>query len=155
MASVNKIILVGFLGADPELAYTPNNRAVCKLSVATNETWKDKDGQKQERTEWHRVVVWGELGENCEKYLAKGRMVYVEGRIQTRSWEDKSGQKRYTTEIIADRVVFLGGGDSAGQSGGGKRGWGEQQEMPTGATAKHREVQASEEPPFDDDSIPF
>ena len=134
MGSVNKVILVGNLGADPELKYTPSNRAVCNLSVATNEVWKDKSGQKQEKTEWHRVTVWGEQAENCSKFLSKGRMVYVEGRLQTRSWDDKEGKKRYSTEVVADRVVFLGGGAGAenGGGGGGRRagggrpGWGEE-----------------------------
>jgi single-strand DNA-binding protein len=112
--SVNKVILVGNLGAEPELKYTAGNRPVCNLSVATNESFKDKSGQRQERTEWHRVTAWGEQAENCSKYLAKGRSVYVEGRLQTRSWEDKQGQKRYSTDIVADRVVFLGGGQHAG-----------------------------------------
>ena len=111
MGSVNKVILVGNLGDDPELKYTPNNRPVCNLSIATNEVWKDKGGQKQERVEWHRVNVWGEQAEHCSKYLTKGRMVYVEGRIQTRSWDDKEGKKRYSTEVVADRVVFMDDGE--------------------------------------------
>jgi len=131
MGSVNKVILVGHLGADPELKYTPNNRPVCRLSLATNEVWKDKSGEKQERTEWHRVNVWGEQAESCAKFLSKGRMVYVEGRLQTRSWGDKDGKKRYSTEIVAERVLFLGGGaESGGGAGGrrtsGKHGWGEE-----------------------------
>ena len=120
MASVNKVILIGNLGADPELKYTPSNRAVCNLSLATNEVFKDKAGARQERTEWHRITVWGEQAETCSKYLGKGRSVYVEGRLQTRSWDDKDGKKRYSTDIVADRVVFLGGGGpSAGAEGGG------------------------------------
>lgn len=110
MGSVNKVILVGNLGADPELKYTPSNKAVCNLSVATNETWKDKEGTKQERVEWHRIVVWNEAAENCSTYLKKGRTVYVEGRLQTRKWTDKEGRERYSTEVMADRVVFLGEG---------------------------------------------
>lgn len=109
MGSVNRVILIGNLGADPELKSLPSGQSVCNLSVATNEVFKDKQGQKQERVEWHRVTVWGEQGSNCAKYLAKGRSLYLEGRLQTRSWE-KDGQKRYSTEIVADRVVFLGGG---------------------------------------------
>ena len=107
MGSVNKVILIGNLGADPELKYTPSNRPVCNLSLATNEVFKDKAGQRQERTEWHRVTVWGEQAEHCSKYLGKGRSVYVEGRLQTRSWDDKEGKKRYSTDMVADRVVFL------------------------------------------------
>ena len=109
MSSVNKVILIGHLGADPELKQTQGNRAVCNLSLATNEVFKDKSGARQERTEWHRVTVWGEQAESCAKYLGKGRSVYVEGRLQTRSWEDKDGKKRYSTDVVADRVVFLGG----------------------------------------------
>ena len=111
MGSVNKVMLVGNLGADPELKYTPGNRPVCHLRIATNEVWKDKSGQKQEKTEWHRVNVWGDQAENCTKFLSKGRMVYVEGRLQTRSWDDKEGVARYSTDVVADRVVFLGGGE--------------------------------------------
>lgn len=116
MAGVNKVILVGNLGKDPELRNTTSGTSVCEFSIATGESWKGKDGQMQERTEWHRIVVWGKLGENCAKFLSKGRQVFVEGRLQTRSWEDKDGNKRYTTEIVARDVQFLGGG--GGKSGG-------------------------------------
>src|SRR4051812_18003153 len=109
MSGVNKVILVGNLGADPDMRYTAGGQGVCELRVATTESWNDKNGQKQEKTEWHRVVVWGKRGESAAKYLAKGRQVYVEGRIQTRDYEDKSGTKRYMTEIIASDVQFLGG----------------------------------------------
>lgn len=113
--SVNKVILLGRLGRDPEIKYTSNGSAVCTLNLATSETWNDKaSGQKQERTEWHRVVVWGKLAELCNQYLTKGRQAYVEGRLQTRSWDDKDGQKRYTTEINASTVQFIGGQASAG-----------------------------------------
>ena len=117
MASgVNKVILVGNLGADPDMRYTPSGSGVCELRVATNESWTDKSGQRQERTEWHRVVVWGKRAETCSKYLSKGRLVYVEGRLRTRSWDDRDGNKRYTTEVIANDVQFLGGrGDSPGR----------------------------------------
>src|SRR5687768_585179 len=108
MAGVNKVIVVGRLGADPELKTITGGNSVCRLSVATSENWTDKQGQKQERTEWHKVVVWGKLAELCGKYLSKGRQCYVEGRLQTRSWEDQQGQKRYTTEIVANTVQFLG-----------------------------------------------
>lgn len=108
MGSVNKVILVGNLGADPELKYTPASKAVCNLRIATTEVFKDKAGAKQEKTEWHRVTVWGDMGENCHKYLSKGRSVYVEGRLQTRMWE-KDGQKHYATDVVAEKVVFLGG----------------------------------------------
>ena len=114
MAGINKVIIVGNLGKDPELRHTPQGQAVANFSIATSESWNDKQGQKQERTEWHRIVVWGKLGELCAKYLTKGRQAYVEGKLQTRSWDDKDGQKRYTTEIVASTVQFLGGGASAG-----------------------------------------
>jgi single-strand DNA-binding protein len=116
---VNKVILIGNLGADPELRHIPSGNAVCEFRLATSERWTDKSGQKQERTEWHRVIAWGKLGELCSKYLSKGRQAYIEGRIQTRSWEDKDGNKRYTTEIVANDVRFLGGGSGGGGGGGG------------------------------------
>lgn len=110
MASgVNKVILIGRLGNDPEVRYTSNGGAVANFNMATNESWTDKQGQKQERTEWHKIVVWGKLGELCGQYLSKGRQAYVEGRLQTREWQDKEGNKRYTTEIVAQGVQFLGG----------------------------------------------
>jgi single-strand DNA-binding protein len=106
---INKAILIGNLGRDPELRYTQNGQAVANFTLATNESWTDKGGEKVERTEWHRVVAWGKVGELCAQYLSKGRTVYVEGRIQTREWEDKDGNKRSTTEINAQTVQFLGG----------------------------------------------
>ena len=119
---VNKVILVGHLGADPDMRYTPSGQGVCELRLATSESWNDKNGQRQERTEWHRIVVWGKRAEVCSKYLAKGRQVFVEGRIQTRTYDDKDGNKRYITEIIANDVQFLGGGRDGGGGGGGGRG---------------------------------
>jgi single-strand DNA-binding protein len=116
---VNKVILVGNLGADPDMRYTPSGQGVCELRVATNESWTDKNGQRQDRTEWHRVVIWGKRAEICSKYLAKGRQVYIEGRIQTRNYDDKEGNKRYITEIIANAVQFLGGNEGGGGGGGG------------------------------------
>lgn len=113
MSGVNKVIIVGRLGADPEMKTVGNSQSVARLSVATSENWTGKDGQKQERTEWHRVVVWGRQAENCAKHLAKGRQVYVEGRLQTRSWEDPQGNKKYATEIVANTVQFLGSGTGA------------------------------------------
>lgn len=106
--SINKVILVGRLGADPEVKSVGQGSTVATLNLATSEAWTGKDGQKQERTEWHRVVVWGKLAEICGKHLTKGRQVYVEGRMQTRTWEDQQGQKRYTTEVVAQTVQFLG-----------------------------------------------
>lgn len=108
MSGINKVILIGRLGADPEVKTVTGGNNVARLSVATSENWTDRDGQKQERTEWHRVVVWGKLADLCGKYLSKGRQVYVEGRLQTRSWEDQQGQKKYSTEIVANTVQFLG-----------------------------------------------
>ena len=106
--SINKAIIIGRLGNDPEVKTLPSEQTVCNFNVATSEFWNDRSGQKQERTEWHRIVVWGKTAENCGKYLAKGRQVFIEGRLQTRSWEDNQGQKRYTTEIVANNVQFLG-----------------------------------------------
>ncbi len=154
MGSVNKVILIGNLGADPELKYTGNSRALCNLRIATTDVFKDKGGQRQERTEWHRVTVWGDQAENCSKYLAKGRSVYVEGRLQTRSWDDKDGNKKYATDVVADRVVFLGGGGGGGE--GGRRSAG-----PMGGGRP--DSSPPDEPPADgdggpsssDDDIPF
>lgn len=116
MASVNKVILVGNLGRDPEVRYMPNGEAVCNFSIATTDSWKDKNGQKQERTEWHNIVMYRKLAEIAGEYLKKGRPVYIEGRLQTRKWQTKEGQDRYTTEIIADQMQMLGGRDSGGSS---------------------------------------
>ena len=124
--SVNKVILIGNLGKKPELRYTPGGKAVAQFTIATNERRGGKDGQPaQEHTEWHRIVVWDRTAENCAQYLDKGRSVYVEGRLQTREWVDKEGQKKYTTEIVAHTVQFLGskgggGGDFAAGGGGGE-----------------------------------
>jgi single-strand DNA-binding protein len=107
--SVNKVILVGRLGKDPELKYTQGGAAIARFSLATDEVWKDQSGEKQQKTEWHNIVAWSKLAEICGQYLAKGRLVYIEGRLQTRSWEDKEGNKRTTTEIRADNMVMLGG----------------------------------------------
>lgn len=125
MASVNKVILVGNLGKDPEVRYMPNGEAVANFSIATTDSWKDKSGAKQERTEWHNIVMYRKLAEIAGQYLKKGRPVYVEGRLQTRKWQTKEGQDRYTTEIIADQMQMLGsdGGrgsdNSAGSNDGG------------------------------------
>ena len=131
MASVNKVILIGNLGSDPELRNTSGGNSVCNFSIATNEVWTGKDGQKNERVEWHKIVVWGKQAENCQQYLKKGRQVYIEGKNQTRSWDDKDGVTRYVTEVVARQVVFLSGGSD----GGGQR-----DEVP---------------PPQDDSDIPF
>jgi len=115
---VNKAIIVGNLGSDPEVRFTPSGQAVANFRIATNESWTDKSGNKQERTEWHRIVAWGKLGERCGEYLSKGRQCFVEGRLQTREWTDKEGKKNYTTEIVATNVQFLGGRDGAGAGAG-------------------------------------
>jgi single-strand DNA-binding protein len=127
MASVNKVILIGNLGRDPEMRYTQSGQAVTNFTIATTENWTDKNsGEKQEKTEWHRIIAWGKTGELCAQYLAKGRSVYIEGRLQTREWEDKEGIKRYTTEITANNVTFLGSprSEGAGEGGGGVNGGG-------------------------------
>jgi single-strand DNA-binding protein len=117
MGSVNKVILVGNLGQDPEVRYTQSNQAVANFSVATTENWTDRDGNRQEKTEWHRIVAFRKLAELCKSYLKKGRQVYLEGSLQSRSWEGRDGQKRYTTEVVANNIVFLGRGDGGGRGG--------------------------------------
>lgn len=153
MAGVNKVIIVGRLGADPEVRTVGQGGTVTRLSVATSENWVDKEGQKQERTEWHRIVVWGRLAEICGKHLSKGRQVYVEGRLQTRSWEDQQGQKRYSTEIVANTVQFLDSGRSEERTAGAGYGGGR------GASARDDFGGApdfSPEPSFDSsEEIPF
>jgi single-strand DNA-binding protein len=150
MAGVNKAILVGNLGRDPELRKTPNGQAVCNFTLATSETWNDKNGERVERTEWHRIVAWGRVGELCHQYLSKGRTVYVEGRIQTREWEDKDGNKRYTTEINASTVNFIGARGGAG--GGEASGSGS---YPDGPSARGADAGPSAAGPPADDDIPF
>ena len=124
MASVNKVILVGNLGKDPEVRFTPSGRAVAKFSLATTDSWMDQESGRQERTEWHNIVVWGKQAESCGQYLTKGRQVYIEGSLRSRSYDDKDGNKRYITEIVAQRVQFLGGGARAPQSESGGSGGG-------------------------------
>src|SRR5438552_2811212 len=150
MGSVNKVILVGNLGRDAELRYTPSGAAVATINMATTEVWNDKGGQRQEKTEWHRVVLWGKTAESLGEYLTKGKQIYIEGRLQTRQWDDKDGNKRYTTEIRADRVVLLGGG-GGGRGGGGAAARGGSAEESMGA---HAPAPESSEPLTDDD-IPF
>lgn len=122
MASVNKVILVGNLGRDPELRYTPGGQAVATFSIATTENYTKKTGEREERTEWHRIVAWGRTAEICSQYLSKGRSVYVEGRLTTREWENKEGQKQRTTEVVAQNVQFLGGPRGAGGGSPGPAG---------------------------------
>ena len=122
MGTVNKVIIVGNLGRDAEVRYTPGGAAVANLNLATTDIWNDKAGQRQERTEWHRVAVWGKQAETLAEYLTKGKQIYVEGSLQTRQWDDRDGNKRYTTEIRADRIVLLGGRGGGGEPGGGDYG---------------------------------
>lgn len=142
--SVNKVLLIGRLGNNPDIRYTPSGAAVANFNVATNESWNDKNGQKQERTEWHRIVVWGKLAQLCGEYLAKGRQVYVEGRLQTRQWQDKDGQTKYTTEVIANTVQFLGAGGERGASASAASSGGDD----------FSQVKM-EEPSFAEEDIPF
>ena len=114
--SKNAVCLRGHLGADPELRYTPNGRAVATMRIATNEVWTGSDGKKHQNTEWHRVTVWGKDAENCTKFLTKGRLIEVEGKLQTRQWEDKQGAKRSTTEVVARKVWFLGSPSRQGEA---------------------------------------
>ena len=152
--SVNKVILVGHLGQNPELKYTPSGQAVTNLSIATNESWTGKDGQKQEKTEWHRLVLFGKLAELAGQYLQKGRQVYIEGKLQTRSWQDKDGQTRYTTEIVGQTMQFLGGnaGAGAGRSSNTNNSYQE------GGYNKSNNYQATSfqtEPTFTEEDVPF
>src|SRR5258708_19045123 len=124
-SGLNKVMPIGNLGKDPEVRYTPGGQAVANFNIATNEAWTDKEGERQEGAEWHRIVVWGKVAELCGEYLSKGRQVYIEGRLQTREWTNKEGAKQYTTEIVANQVLFLAGGErGAGQGRGGGRGGG-------------------------------
>jgi len=148
MGSVNKVILVGNLGRDAEKRYTPSGAVVATINMATTEVWTDKGGQRQEKTEWHRVVLWGKSAESLTEYLTKGKQIYVEGRLQTRQWDDKDGNKRYTTEIRGDKIVLLGGG--SGRGGGVSRGGGADDSM--GGHAPAPEPSAE---PLTDDDIPF
>lgn len=141
MAGVNKVILVGNLGGDPEIRYAQSGLAVANFSLATSETWT-KDGQKQEKTEWHKVVAFAKLAEICGEYLHKGKQVYIEGRIQTRKWEDKEGQTRYTTEIVANQMQMLGAKGDRG-------------EAPAASKGGSDSTQAEEPPPPELDDIPF
>jgi single-strand DNA-binding protein len=154
MASVNKVILIGNLGRDPETRYMPDGGAVTNVSIATTETWKDKNGEKQEKTEWHRVAFFGKLAEIAGEYLKKGSQVYVEGRLQTRKWQDKDGADKYTTEIVADRMQMLG---SRQGMGGGEREREAPQDRDAGAKPAGKPGAKPAGSKFDDfeDDIPF
>ena len=149
MASVNKVILIGNLGADPETRYLPSGDAVANIRLATTDVWKDKSGEKQEHTEWHRVAFFGKLAEIAGEYLKKGSPVYIEGRIRTRKWQDKDGQDRYSTEIVADRMQLLGG---RGGGGGGGEATTREPVAAGGAKAQPKAGGAFDEM---DDDIPF
>ena len=146
--SLNKVMLIGNLGKDPEMRYTPAGVPVASFSMATSESWRDQDGNTQERTEWHNIVAWRKLAEICSEYLKKGKKVYIEGRIQTRSYDDKNtGQKRYITEVIADNMIMLDGGGAARAGGeGGQTG---------GRSSDVQSVQESEPGKSPDDDLPF
>jgi len=154
--SVNKVILVGNLGKDPELRYTPSGTAVATFSLATSERYKDRNGEQQEKTEWHNIVAWRNLAEICGKYLHKGKQVYIEGKIQTRSYEDRDGNRRYMTEVVADQMQMLGrigdeGGGYGQRGGDAQQGRPSRQETPAAAPSEERQ-----EPSFNpDDDIPF
>jgi single-strand DNA-binding protein len=160
--SVNKVTLLGNLGKDPEVKFTPQGTPVAKLALATNERFKDKEGQWQDRTEWHNVVLWQRLAEIAGEYLKKGSKVYIEGKLQTRSWEDKqSGQKKYMTEVVANDLVLLGGrGEGGGESGGGfsrgassgVAGGGNNFDQRTPEQPEHAGAMSS---PISDEDIPF
>lgn len=165
MAAINKVILIGNIGKDPEVRYTPNGNAICNVSVATTRTWKDKtSGDKQEEVEWHRVVFYDRLAEIAGEYLKKGRPIYVEGRLKTRKWQNKEGQDVYTTEVIANEMQMLGGreGMGGGDEGGGGGGGGNDNSRPASAPAPASRPPATKpagkpSTGFDDmdDDIPF
>lgn len=146
MGSVNKVILVGNLGQNVELKYTPGGAAVANFSIATSETWRDKEGEKQERTDWHKIVLWGKQAESLQQYLLKGRQIYVEGRLQTRKWDDKDGNTKYMTEVRAHQVVLLGRRDDT--AGSGPHPDRQEQQTPTMSGA-------APTPELTDDDIPF
>jgi single-strand DNA-binding protein len=154
MGSVNKVILVGNLGRDAELRYTPGGAAVATLNLATTEVWNDKaSGQRQEKTEWHRIVLWGKSAESLNEYLTKGKQIYVEGRLQTRKWQDKDGNDKYTTEIRGDRIVLLGGGGGGGGAAGGGRP--QRQAVAAGGGGGDHEPMGEPISDLTDDDIPF
>lgn len=147
MASLNKVMLIGKLGKDPELRYTASGTPVASFSIATSEKIKNKAGDYEEKTEWHNIVLWSRLAELSGQYLSKGKMVYIEGRLQTRKWQDKDGKDRYTTEIVGDKVEFL----SPKSEGNG----GDQRSPAANRSQEHNQGKAYEEPPYDADEIPF
>ncbi|VVB51613.1 Single-stranded DNA-binding protein [uncultured archaeon] len=147
---VNKVILVGRLGKDPEVRYTNGGKAVANFSMATDETWKDRNGEKQQKTEWHKVVAWEKLAEIIQKYVVKGQLVYIEGKLQTRKWQDKDGKDRYSTEIVADTLRMLGKG-SGGNSNNGDNG----HESSAGRSSGQQHDVPATGPEISDEDIPF
>jgi single-strand DNA-binding protein len=147
MASLNKVMLIATLGKDPEVRYTTSGTAVASFSAATNEKFKNRNGEWEERTEWHNIILWGRLAEIAGEYLTKGKPVYLEGRLQTRKWQDREGKDRYTTEIVAERMQMLGARNGSGNSGGGNGGAGKNMDPAGGDDSM---------PQFNpDDDIPF
>lgn len=158
MKGVNLVVLLGRLGSDPDVQKLANGTTVARFSVATSEVWKDKQGQKQEKTEWHRVVAWGKLGEICGEYLEKGSQVSIQGKLSTRSWEDQAGVKKYSTEIVAAQVQFIGGKSEGGGGGGGggQRKNNSQRRDPAPQESGYDDYDSDgPEPDFTDDEIPF
>ena len=158
MASVNKVILIGNLGRDPEVRYTPNGNAVCNLRVATTRTWKNRDsGERQEETEWHSVVLYDRQAEVAGEYLKKGRSVYIEGRLKTRKWQDKDGNDRYTTEVVAEEMKMLGGREGMGGSDEGGGGYAREERSAPPAKPPASKPASKPATGFDDmdDDIPF
>lgn len=144
--TVNKVILIGRLGSDPELRYTPAGQAVANFNVATNESWKSKDGNAQDRTDWHKIILWRNLAELANEYLKKGSRVYLEGKLQTRSWDDKGGNKRYVTEVVADQMQFLDGREGMNGNAG----------SPSNTGASDRQAPAGNDGSYaDEDDLPF
>lgn len=143
MGSLNKVLLIGNLGKDPEVRYTKSGQAVASFSLATSESWKGKDGNREEKTEWHRIVAWGKLGEICGEYLSKGKQIYCEGKLQTRDWDDKDGNKRSTTEIVIHVMTMLG------QAGGGGN------SKPSGQSGQFADNSSDGGDEFEDSDIPF
>ena len=146
MASLNKVMLIGNLGKDPEVRFTASGQAVASFSLATSEKFKGKSGEMEERTEWHNITLWGKLAEIAGEYLSKGKTVYIEGRLQTRKWQDKNGNDRYTTDIVGDRMQMLSAKGERSGGGGGSD---------TSSAPKSGGGSSYEEPPFQDDDIPF
>ena len=154
MASVNKVILIGNLGRDPETRYMPDGGAITNISVATTDKWKDKAGEMQEKTEWHRVAFFGKLAEIAGEYLKKGSQVYIEGRLQTRKWQDKEGQDKYTTEVVANVMQMLGSRQGMGGGGDREGGGASRERTPAAAEAKPAKAGGGKFDDFEDD-IPF